>query len=222
MQVKLRVLAGASAGREIPVKLSKFTIGRGDDCQLRPKSDLISRRHCRLTVEGGKVTICDLQSRNGTLVNGELIEAERELNAGDRIKIGPLEFEVVIDHGLGGTKRPKVKDIEDVAERAGHTGEKLADGDVSRWLEEADDVDREERLADPETRQFKLSDAERAKLEEAARQDAADASEDDADAKKQKKPKKKEPGKLPPLPEKTAKDSTEAAAQALRKFFTQG
>src|SRR4051812_34142518 len=57
MDLKLRVLEGKNAGHEIAVKGKKFFIGRAEDCQLRPGSDLISRHHCVLLVEEGYIAV---------------------------------------------------------------------------------------------------------------------------------------------------------------------
>ena len=53
MELRLKVLDGKHAGQEIRIPGPKFLIGRGDDCQLRPKSDSVSRRHCMLQIEKG-------------------------------------------------------------------------------------------------------------------------------------------------------------------------
>jgi len=94
VQLSLVVLNGKHAGRTIRVKESEFSIGRESDCDLRPKSKRISRRHCIILVEPQRVVVRDLDSRNGTFVNGEKIEAERSLNNRDRLAIGQMKLEV--------------------------------------------------------------------------------------------------------------------------------
>ena len=96
MQVQLKVVGGKQSGQLISINRPKFMIGRADDCQLKSKNELISRYHCVLLVEEGYVGVRDLGSRNGVFVNGEKIDQETELRNGDRLTIGPLEFEVVI------------------------------------------------------------------------------------------------------------------------------
>ncbi|MBI2477325.1 MAG: FHA domain-containing protein [Planctomycetia bacterium] len=68
MQVKLKVLAGKNSGKELPVPVKRFLIGRGDDCHMRPKSEAISRNHCAILIndDEDEVIIRDLNSRNGT------------------------------------------------------------------------------------------------------------------------------------------------------------
>ena len=55
MEVRLKVFVGPNAGKELPVAGPKFLMGRAEDCQLRPRSDLISRHHCVLLIEDGLV-----------------------------------------------------------------------------------------------------------------------------------------------------------------------
>src|SRR5690606_37958339 len=106
-----------------------------EDCQLRPGSDLISRHHCVILVDEGYVGVRDLGSKNGTFVNGDAVIGERELQAGDQLKVGPLLFEAVLSTGVGGKKRPVVADIKEAASRATDTTATVGDVDVSQWLE---------------------------------------------------------------------------------------
>ncbi len=48
-------------------------LGRGADCDLRIESQLLSRRHARLLIEGDHLRVIDLESTNGTFINGERV-----------------------------------------------------------------------------------------------------------------------------------------------------
>lgn len=97
MQVALKVVEGKQSGTIIPLTRKKFLIGREEDCQLRPNSDLVSRHHCAITVdEYSSVRIRDLGSTNGTYVNEVRLTTQVELKAGDKVRIGKLTFEVQI------------------------------------------------------------------------------------------------------------------------------
>ncbi len=62
-------------------------VGRGADCDIVIPNPQVSRLHARLERAGEGWVILDLESRNGTAVNGEDVK-EKVLNAGDVIQIG--------------------------------------------------------------------------------------------------------------------------------------
>ena len=113
--MKLKVIAGAKEGAEIPLKKSKFVIGRASDCTLRAGSDAISRHHCVLLKRDGAVTVRDLGSRNGTFVNGERITQETQLANGDELSVGPLQFIFDAPADLDRGKKPAVKSEDEGA-----------------------------------------------------------------------------------------------------------
>jgi pSer/pThr/pTyr-binding forkhead associated (FHA) protein len=94
MKLRLVVASGVHEGKAIPIMTPQFVIGRDEQCQLRPASPAISKRHCALMVRGGQVFVRDFGSTNGTFVNGQLVEGEVELFDQDLLKVGPLEFRV--------------------------------------------------------------------------------------------------------------------------------
>lgn len=95
LKVQLVVTAaGPNQGRAIPLPASKFMIGRDPDCQLRPASQAVSKKHCAIEVRDDKVYVADIGSTNGTVVRGEIITGEVEVKTGDALKIGPLEFRI--------------------------------------------------------------------------------------------------------------------------------
>ena len=96
MKLSLVVAQGVHSGKVIPITLPQFVIGRDPQCQLRPASPAISKRHCAVLVRGGKVFVQDFGSTNGTFVNGEAVQGEVEVRDGDRLKAGPLEFTVSV------------------------------------------------------------------------------------------------------------------------------
>lgn len=99
LQVELKVLEGRQAGKTIPLNAKQFLIGREQDCHLRPNSDLVSRHHCVFTVDDFAVRLRDLGSTNGTFVNGARIETQVTLKAGDKVNVGKLAFEMLIQPG---------------------------------------------------------------------------------------------------------------------------
>lgn len=75
---------------ELPV--GDFVIGRSDECQLSLDDPLVSRKHAVLRVRHDGVSLEDLGSRNGVLLNGAKVHGERELEGSDRIVIGSQEM----------------------------------------------------------------------------------------------------------------------------------
>ena len=121
MTPKLVVTSGKSAGRTISVKREKLLVGRADECDVRPLSEEVSRRHCAFVVEGDTLFVEDLRSRNGTFVNGVRIEGRRELADGDIVRIGNLELKVA---SRAAAESPSVAS----GSASGN------DDEVSRWL----------------------------------------------------------------------------------------
>ncbi len=96
MDVQMRVLQGKPHDRCLHFAKGEFVFGRGPECHVRPNSDWVSRQHCLLRVEDGGVSLRDLGSSNGTLVNGHLITEECQLHDGDTLQVGPLVLQLII------------------------------------------------------------------------------------------------------------------------------
>ena len=96
MQFRLKVIKGKPRGHCLKFPVGEFMFGRGPECDIRPMSDLVSRQHCLLRIQDEIALIRDLGSRNGTLLNGQLVLGEQPLRHGDTLQIGPLVLEVVV------------------------------------------------------------------------------------------------------------------------------
>ncbi len=244
MDARLKVILGTNAGREIRLLGPKFLIGRAEDCHLRPKSDLISRHHCVLLLEEQGLTVRDLGSRNGTLVNGERVSGERELIAGDKLEVGPLSFEVSISTLSAPAKRSKITSIKEAAARTAE-GPPSGEPDINDWLQgaAADDATIGAQAGvDTETRELSHEDAleteefgsgntmigrsgKAAANRDAEANEPLNSDDDEVQAESESnhgttpspKPAARH-GKLPPVPPKTG-DTRQAAADVLRKYF---
>jgi pSer/pThr/pTyr-binding forkhead associated (FHA) protein len=97
MQVRMKVVKGKPQGHFLSFPAGEFIFGRGPECDVRPNSDLVSRQHCLIQITKDWVLVRDLGSRNGTLVNGQLVMGERKLDHGDTLQLGPLILELVFD-----------------------------------------------------------------------------------------------------------------------------
>ena len=235
MQLKLRVIGGKNDGREMEIKVPEFIIGRGEGVNLRPKSDLISRHHCAVLLEDGQAFLKDLESRNGTYLNGERISGQVKLQVGDRMRVGRLQFEILIDHGKPGRKKPKVTSIKEAAQRTAAKNENLDEDSITDWLFEAEETEKTARQTIMETRQFRIDETDRVVLEDIignsaevgdnqvgdnqVENEAVVDGDADTDVQDSKESKKKKPGKLPERPRLDSIDSKDAASDTLRKFF---
>ena len=72
---------------------------------------LVSRPHCRLTRKGSSILLEDMQSRNGTYVNGNMIREKALLKSGDKIRIGnsKIQIEIMNQEEIEGTFETKIQ-----------------------------------------------------------------------------------------------------------------
>jgi len=91
----LVVIAGQNVGEMYRIEGPETVVGRASNANVRLSDDGISRRHARIVQEGAILFIEDLNSANGTVVNGVTI-SRQALQDGDKIRLGPttiLKFE---------------------------------------------------------------------------------------------------------------------------------
>jgi predicted component of type VI protein secretion system len=79
----------------LDLKKPAVVLGRHSEADVRLPLPEVSRRHCRLAWSGGVWRVFDLQSVNGTYVNGEPVN-EATLHPGDTLQIGGFTFKVSI------------------------------------------------------------------------------------------------------------------------------
>lgn len=90
----LRVLNGPHSGKIFPLKPGRNRIGRGAHCDISIPSSGISKEHAQIEIQSGKMMITDLQSRNGTLVNGVRVQSQ-QIRAGDKVALYDVLFDVI-------------------------------------------------------------------------------------------------------------------------------
>ncbi len=94
MNYQLLVLKGRASSQAIQLVDGVTTMGRQDGCELTVRSSQVSRRHCQLFEDNGRLIVKDLKSSNGTFVNGDRIEGQQALELDDILDIGPISFRV--------------------------------------------------------------------------------------------------------------------------------
>ncbi len=96
IEVQLIVVQGKPEGMVIPIDGTEFKIGRGETCHLRPNSEQVSWEHAMFSLSHDTLSVRDLNSRNGTRVNGHVITSPKLLKDRDLVQVGPLTFAVAI------------------------------------------------------------------------------------------------------------------------------
>ncbi|MDR1291758.1 MAG: hypothetical protein LBK06_11215, partial [Planctomycetaceae bacterium] len=143
----------------------------------------------------------------GVFINGARVSTEQELQNGDKIAVGPLEFFVHLSVEVKGQKKPKVESVSDAVSRtvemqSSGTEQDEGDSDISDWLSSPNDVD-----SDQETKTIDIATSM-----EALREHKEAVSETAPDS--------------PPPPDQQDKQqpatSRDAAANLLKNFFKGG
>jgi DNA-binding winged helix-turn-helix (wHTH) protein len=79
-------------GRQIPLLNGANVIGRAADAAIRIDAPGISRYHARIRVDGGRATLEDLGSKNGTHLNGRRLSTPEPLDDGNEIRVGGISL----------------------------------------------------------------------------------------------------------------------------------
>lgn len=109
-QLALRFISGKYQGSDFPLtEHSEIIVGRSSDLDMILVEDMVSRKHARIACSQNEITIEDLNSTNGTFVNGEKIK-RATLKEGDRVLIGTSILKVVATDFSNGQARPRVNE----------------------------------------------------------------------------------------------------------------
>ncbi len=101
------MLIPTGGGEDVPLKKSTILIGRRETCDIVLRFPNVSGQHCRLTLESGYWFATDLNSSNGTKLNGTRITGKRRLDPGAIIAIAKHQYEVQYNpESLGASGAP--------------------------------------------------------------------------------------------------------------------
>ncbi|MBA53635.1 MAG: FHA domain-containing protein [Pseudomonadales bacterium] len=112
----IMALSGPLKGKSIPIHGS-MVFGRSNTCDIQINDAHMSRRHAEINLKGGVLRLVDLQSSNGTCVNGKTI-GEQVLKPGDKISFDHLTFLVAGPLGAGAAVEEEEEDDEATVFRA--------------------------------------------------------------------------------------------------------
>lgn len=95
MPYQLVVIKGRSVNQVLKLPSDGVTtVGRQQGCQIRIGSSQVSRKHCEFFEKHGHLLVKDLNSSNGTIVNGQKVEGQQVLEPGNVLLIGSVAFRV--------------------------------------------------------------------------------------------------------------------------------
>jgi predicted component of type VI protein secretion system len=97
---KLVVLTEGFAGRTYELKGERVTIGRLEDNTIQISEPSVSSHHCELLLQGQEIVVRDLQSTNGTYIDGEPV-TQAVLKPGQVLRLGAVEMRLEGDAPAG-------------------------------------------------------------------------------------------------------------------------
>jgi len=91
---RLVITSGQKSGAEFPLGRDEITIGRSSDSAIIIRDDYTSTHHARLMLWNGRWMIQDLDSTNGTFLNGSRVTVPTPIPLGATVKVGATTFEL--------------------------------------------------------------------------------------------------------------------------------
>ena len=224
--IELILATGSKSGTPAPIQRGYYMIGRHAECQIRPKSRSVSRRHCLLHHGEHGLSVFDLRSTRGTQVNEEEIEPHSwvQLSDGDQIRCGKICFDVSIKQAVPVGVGQQASATEKASDAWGES-------DIAQFLEDEDDAERERRYG--QIRQIRTNVGE--STEEITvsgdldayedtpleKDDSTPIESDKGDSAKNKK-KKKQKSKSPKIPRGKSRGPKKARAPLFSFSFGDG
>ncbi|WP_145269469.1 FHA domain-containing protein [Planctomycetes bacterium SV_7m_r] len=172
MPVELIMTQGSRAGTAAPLQVGYYLVGRHPECQIRPKSRSVSRRHCLLLHNSDGIGVMDLESTGGTFVNDKQIKPHRwvVLRNDDLLRVGKVEFRLAF--AADPAEQPPAQDqsnsenTEQADDR--ETPQSFEQFDVASFLDGEDQAEQDARYS-------AIRDKFQPESEEAAGNDAGKA-----------------------------------------------
>ncbi|MGB0768313.1 MAG: FHA domain-containing protein [Phycisphaeraceae bacterium] len=133
--------------RDFPLAKDRIVIGRKVNCDLRIPLTAVSRQHCEITIDDGRVHVKDLGSSNGTYHNSVRVQ-DAHLAAGDELVVGPVVFTLIVDGQPADIKPVKTIVKNDssgaqaaIAQTTSSNGAAAAEAPAAELIEDDDDVE---------------------------------------------------------------------------------
>jgi pSer/pThr/pTyr-binding forkhead associated (FHA) protein len=87
---------GGEAASSVGLAEGRNVFGRADSCEVTLPNEAVSTDHLEISVRSGSLLATDLDSSNGTTLNGDPLDRPRRLRDGDVIQVGPYRLEVAL------------------------------------------------------------------------------------------------------------------------------
>ena len=101
---RLVILSEGLTGKAHELKVEKTTIGRVEDNTFQIAEPSVSSHHCEVLLRGSEVVVRDLNSTNGTYINGEKV-TEKVMKPGQILRLGQVELRLDTDAPAAPTKK---------------------------------------------------------------------------------------------------------------------
>jgi len=94
MDARIWLSSGADAPRSVPLRGERTVVGRSPEADVRLDDEAVSWNHLEIEMRGETLMATDLDSRNGTALNGEPLDRPRRLRDGDTLIVGGHRLEI--------------------------------------------------------------------------------------------------------------------------------
>src|SRR5215467_7370196 len=101
---KLVLLSAGMTGRTHDLKAEKTTVGRVEDNTFQIAEPSVSSHHCEILLRGNDVVVRDLNSTNGTFINGEKV-TEKVIKPNEILRLGQIEMRLETEAPAPATKK---------------------------------------------------------------------------------------------------------------------
>jgi hypothetical protein len=121
-------LSENTGGQRFALDREEILIGRGTGCHIKLKDPKVSRKHAKIKIKTGQLTIEDLESTQGVLINGERVD-ECQLQNGDRVQLGDTQLQVEFEQDSIETVMVPQADVLSAAVACSQCGNPIHEGD---------------------------------------------------------------------------------------------
>jgi predicted component of type VI protein secretion system len=91
---RIWISEGGAAPTSVPLPEGRTVFGRAESCEVTLDNEAVSTHHLEISARGGALLATDLDSSNGTSLNGTALDRPKRLRNGDVLQIGPFRLEL--------------------------------------------------------------------------------------------------------------------------------